>query len=109
MKQPTVTADQLEPIEMAFVLFCYGERTETPVNLLGQPVIDLIMSGVDRSSIRKPFGTREMAGVSLLPIAVYAAPLLPAGMVASMAPLPLISASTSFSSPAASSPIRYRI
>lgn len=89
MKQTTVTADQIEPIEMAFVLFCYGERTETPVNLLGQPVIDLIMSGVDRSSIRKPFGTREMAGVSLLPIAVYAAPLLPAGPLAIMAPLPL--------------------
>lgn len=85
--QPTVTADQLELIDTGFVAFCYAERTETPLNLLGQPVLDLIMSGADRSNVRKPFGTREMAGVSLLPIAVYAPPLLPAGLVASMAPL----------------------
>lgn len=87
MPQPTVTADQVEPIDTGFVAFCYGEQTETPVNLLGQPAIDLIMSGTDRSNIQKPFGTREMAGVSLLPIAVYAPPLLPAGLVANMAPL----------------------
>lgn len=89
MPQPTDTADHLEPVDTGFVAFCYAERIETPLNLLGQAVIDLIMSGVDRSNIQKPFRTREMAGVSLLPIAVYAPPLLPAGLVASMAPLPL--------------------
>ncbi len=88
MPQPTDTADHIEPIDTGFVAFCYAERTETHLNLLGQAVIDLIMSGVDRSNIQKPFRTREMAGVSLLPIAVCAPPLLPAGLVASMAPLP---------------------
>ena len=87
MPQPTVTADQLEPIDTGFVAFCYAERTETPLNLLGQPVIDLIMSGVDRSNILKSFRTREMAGVSLILIALYPPPLLPEGLVASVAPL----------------------
>ncbi len=87
IREPTDTADQLEPIDTGFVAFCYAERTETPLNLLGQPVIDLIMSGVDRSNILKSFRTREMAGVSLIPIALYPPPLLPVGLVASVAPL----------------------
>lgn len=87
MPQPTDTADQFEPIDTGFVAFCYAERTETPLNLLGQAVIDLIMSGVDRSNIQKPFRTREMAGVSLIPIALYPSPLLSMGLVGIMTPL----------------------
>jgi|GEM_PF-4493053 len=58
MPQPTDTADYLEPIDTGFVAFCYAERTETHLNLLGQAVIGLIMSGVDRSNIQKPFRLR---------------------------------------------------